>query len=372
MKPILFVESHRDIVGGGQISLLSLMEHLDRSQYKPLCVCPPGGTTARSIANASISLHATEFVSIRLLSVIQCIRCILRLLDLIRKEDAALIHANGSRSMFYAGFAGAIARVPVVWHVRVTGSDGWLDVLLSRLATRIVVISGAMRERFAKLRVDAKVTVVYNGVDLGPYGCLNGSGMRRELGFGKVPLVGMIAQLIPWKRYEDFIDGMASVAPKHPDARFLLVGEDRDPEGRYLASLKERVARLAMEERFEFMGFRTDIARVMGMLDVVVLSSDNEPFGRVLIEAMAASRPVVATEGGGVSEIVEDGKTGILVPLRDAQALARAVDSLLGEPERAHEMGTAGRRRVEAHFSIQTHVSRIEDLYHLILQPEKR
>ena len=106
------------------------------------------------------------------------------------------------------------------------------------------------------------------------------------------------------------------------------------------------------------------------MLDVLVLTSDNEPFGRVLIEAMAASRPVVATRGGGVTEIVVEEETGLLVPVGDAKATAVAVERLLAQPERALAMGRAGKKRVEEGFSMQAHARRVEALYEEVLAAE--
>ncbi|MBI4233940.1 MAG: glycosyltransferase family 4 protein, partial [Chloroflexi bacterium] len=103
------------------------------------------------------------------------------------------------------------------------------------------------------------------------------------------------------------------------------------------------------------------------MLDLVALTSENEPFGRVLVEAMAAGKPLVATEGGGVKEIVVDRETGLLVPVGNVEAIAGAINWLLENPERARSMGVAGKRRAELFFSVEAHATNVQTLYNELL-----
>lgn len=116
-----------------------------------------------------------------------------------------------------------------------------------------------------------------------------------------------------------------------------------------------------------FPGFVREMPEMMAMLDLVTLTSEEESFGRVLIEAMAASRPVVATRGGGVAEVVVDGETGLLVPMGDVERIASAMASLLADPGLRRAMGEAGRQRAIARFSIEAHARKVEDLYREIL-----
>ena len=270
--------------------------------------------------------------------------------------------------MLYAGIAGRICSIPVIWHVRVCPSDGLLDKVLAKLSSRLIVISRAVQKRFANVAC-AKVHLVYNGVDLVPYAAESGRELRIELGYGDVRLVGIVAQLLPVKRHQDFIEAMRIVGERFHNTRFVMVGADLNPDQHYLQQLRDLVARTGMVERYDFLGYRDDIPRVMSMLEVVVLTSENEGLGRVLIETMAGSRPVVATAVGGVPEVVDDGETGILIPCASPDALASAVCELLEHPDKARAMGAAGRLRAEASFGIAAHARRVESLYDEISSP---
>ena len=361
VKTVLLLDSHRNIVGGGQLSLLGLAKELDSSRFKAICVGPDGGSMFGA-ARAILPVLPLELPPFRLATLHEFVATVWRLCRLVRQSSADLMHANGSRSMLYAGIAGRICSVPVIWHVRVCPSDGLLDRVLAMLSSRLIVISRAVQKRFANV-ASAKVHLVYNGVSLEPYDEESGRELRAELGYEDVRLVGIVAQLLPVKRHQDFIEAMRIVGKRFRNTRFVIVGADLDPEQHYLQQLRDLVARTGMIERYDFLGYRDDIPRVMSMLDVVVLTSENEGLGRVLIEAMAGSRPVVATAVGGVPEVVDDGKTGILIPSAAPDALASAVCELLEHPDRARAMGAAGRLRAEASFGIAAHARRVESLY---------
>ena len=365
MKRAIFVEHHGDIIGGGQISLLLLMQNLH--QHRPLCVCGGEGSMADAVRERELSLELMPMPSLGLRSFGSVWRGVRRLRRLVDEQKGVLLHANSSRGMFYAGLAGWLSGVPVIWHVRVGETDGWWDRLLASWAARIVVISKSVQARFFWRGTAEKVRLIHNGVDVLAGASGDGREWRQRLGYGERPLVGMVAQLIPWKRQDDFIRGMARVVEKFPEAGFLLVGADPDPDASYERQLRELVAELGLEGKVAFVGFCEDVPGIMAMLDILVLASENEPFGRVLIEGMAASRPVVATEGGGVGEIVVDGDTGLLVPVGDSERIAAAVERLLAEPETARIMGEKGRQRAAALFSIEAHVEQVEELYQEVL-----
>lgn len=364
-KQVLFFDHHADIIGGGQLSLLGLMGHLDPRRYLPRLACPGGGTLAAAARREGILVDEVEMPSLRAPLAAASLWKIRRL---VARRGAALLHANSSRAMAYGGVVGRLTGVPVVWHVRVATPASLWYRLLGRMARRIVTISGSVKEGFSRESIRDRVRLVHNGVDTEAFARGDGLRWRQNLGLGNRPLVGMVAQLIPWKRQEDFIRAMAAVAAQHPTAVFVLVGEDPDPAKVYERTLRRLVKDLGLEERVVFTGFCQDVPGIMAMLDVTVLTSENEPFGRVLIEAMAASRPVVATRGGGVAEIVEDQTTGILVTLGDTDAIAQAVGFLLSHPATARSMGTAGRRRAESHFSVRAHARAIEAVYREVLE----
>jgi glycosyltransferase involved in cell wall biosynthesis len=363
VKRVLYIENSGEIIGGGQISLLLLMENLDRDAFSPWCICPAPGGMSAEVRKLGIPVEICDMPALGLQTLPAVLLALWLLWRRARKIAPDLIHANGSRCMFYAGLAGWLAGVPVVWHVRIVNSDGWWDRVLAHLAQRIVVISQAVNQRFIFAQQQGKTRLVHNGVDVERFIGADGRAARRALQYGDEPLVGMVAQLVPWKRHADFIYAMGEVAKERPQTRFLIIGSDPHPQGGYGRSLQTLVDELGLSEWVHFVGFHADVAAIMAMLDIVVLTSDNEPFGRVLIEAMAAGKPVVATKGGGVPEIVVDNETGLLVPIGQRSALAAAVIFFLDHAERGREMGSAGRHRAEQCFSIATHARAIEAIY---------
>lgn len=364
-RVILFVEHHGEIVGGGQFSLLALMQHLQ--DYRPHCATGGEGTMTAAVRELGTDVEVVLMPPIRPGRFAAVLSCVWRLRRLARQRGAVLLHANGSRSMFYAGLAAKLLGVPVCWHVRIVEADGWWDRLLAGWATRIVAISNAVAGRFAPLDARSKVRIVHNGVDVETFARGDRAGRRAEWGWGERPVVGIVAQLIAWKRQDVFVAAAALLAERFPQVLFALVGTEPDPAQGYETRLRAQVAALDLADRVVFTGFCNDAPGVFAALDVVVLTSDNEPFGRVLIEAMAAAKPVVATEGGGVPEIVVDGETGLLVPIGNAQATAEAIAALLDDGDKARALGAAGKERARAKFSIEAHAQQVEEVYAEIL-----
>ncbi len=217
------------------------------------------------------------------------------------------------------------------WHVRVIDSAGIIDRLFVPLTTKVIVVSDAVGTRFnwSKRKLD-KVITVYNGVDLEEFNVgAKGNKIREEFALDPgIPLVGIVGRLDAWKGHEYFLEAAAQVMEEIPEAKFLIVGEDIDQNKKQETKLRNLAEKLRLTNNIIFTGQRNDIPEIMSSLDILVLSSLKEHFGRVIIEAMGCGKPVIATNAGGVPEIVKDGYTGILVPPRDSDALARAIIDL--------------------------------------------
>src|SRR5205085_4222243 len=155
------------------------------------------------------------------------------------------------------------------------------------------------------------------------------------------------ARLVPIKAHELFLEAAREVRRARPDARFLVIGD-----GERRRELEALAARLGVAERTHFLGFRSDLARLYADLDVVALCSRNEGLPVTLIEALASARPVASTEVGAVRDLVDPGRTGLLVPSGDAAALAGGILQILADPAEAARMGQAGRAHVSPRFSI--------------------
>jgi glycosyltransferase involved in cell wall biosynthesis len=267
-----------------------------------------------------------------------------------------------------AGLAGWLEGIPAVWHIRnlLYGSMRDIDRLCAGLATRIVCNSEAIRERFRGSSAWDKSVTILNAVDLGAFNPQDSDGsFRRQLG---VPpdraMVGMVGRIGLGKGHVHFIDAAIRLLRHGANAQFVIVGDAQIPEeSARLELLRRQVKDAQVEDRIWFLGFRHDIPQVMRGLDVLVLASDAEPCGRVLFEAMASGRAIVATNSGGTPEIVRDGSEGLLVPPRDPGALAAAIRKVIEEPALRQRLGHAGTVRARQEFSVERYVTRILDVY---------
>ena len=198
--------------------------------------------------------------------------------------------------------------------------------------------------------------------------------LHRELGFpAEAPLVAVLARMhrsihgVDLKGIRYFLDAARDVAQRVPDARFLVVGD-----GPLRAELERYALSLGLGQRVVFMGFRLDVPEILAEVAVAVSPSLAEAISNSVIEAMAAGVPVVGTRVGGTPEAVEDGETGILVPPRDAGALARSIVTLLEDRALASRLGLAGRRRIETQFSTERMVRATERLYASLIERARR
>jgi glycosyltransferase involved in cell wall biosynthesis len=219
-----------------------------------------------------------------------------------------------------------------------------------------------------------KGNIIHNGVEISPYIRKYDTALvRRELSVKQDEiLVGLIARIDWWKGQNYFIEAMGQVAKTIPNLKGLIIGEiynDRNGRNRqYLNRLRSLVRSLKLNDKIIFTGFRSDIPRLISSLDVVVhASSEPEPFGLVIIETMAAGKPIIATAAGGVLDIIQDGVNGLLVPCKDSKAIAQAIIKIISNPEWARQIGLAARRRVAETFTIQHQVTAMQQLYDSVL-----
>lgn len=358
LNRVLFVSHHADIIGGGELSLLALLKGLDKSRWAPVVVVPREGAVAAGTRALGLPTHVIRLPSLRRPRLVS-FHSVVALRRLVRTTGAVLLHANGSRAMAYAGLAGRLAGRPVIWHVRVADRDGILDRLLAGLARAVIVNSKAVGHRFP-WAPPGKVRCIYNGVDLTRFSPRPPSrDLRLSLGLREeVLVVGSIGRFVPFKGYACLLQAASLVKQTMPGVRWVLVGD-----GELRGELVRQCRSLGIEDAVHFTGWREDIPDILASVDLFVLPSLGEHFGRVLIEAMAMGKPIVATDSGGVPEIVIHGETGLLVPPAQPEALADAVLMLLQDPSRAERLGAAGRRRAEREFSLSRHAEAVEALY---------
>jgi glycosyltransferase involved in cell wall biosynthesis len=301
----------------------------------------------------------------------------LRLAAAARQAGADLIHTNGMKAHLLGGLAGWLVRVPVIWHLRDFPPTGWAGRSFHEAARRLPEMILTPSEAVAasvRLPGRGRPRVVPDPVDLDRFHpTIPRDRIRQELGIGDdEPLVGMIAHLTPWKGHEVFLEIARAVASRIPHSRFVVVGGsiyETDGHAGYPEALRQKTAALGLLDRVTFLGIRDDIPNLLAGLDVLVHPpTAPEPFGRVLAEAMAVGRPVIAAHCGGIPEVVEDGVTGLLVPSADVGAFTAAVVRLLEDPMLCQRLGGAGRRRAEARFGIEAHATGVFEAYRVVLE----
>lgn len=303
-------------------------------------------------------------------------RALTRLGSLIRELRPHVVHTWLFTANLWGRLAGLVGGVPVVIGSERGLVDGyrrpWQARIERFLAVRgscVIANSCAIKDYvcgWAGIPPEL-VRVIYNGVDLRAFADEPAAGVasagRAELGLPDgVPVVGTVGRLHPIKDQATFLRAAALVREALPECVFLLVGGG-EAEG----DLRELARSLGVSDSVVFAGARTDVGDLLHLLDCFCLTSLSEGLPNTVLEAMAAGLPVVATAAGGTCEAVEEGRTGYLVPVGDAEALAARVIEVLGSPELSHRLGDAGRRRVESVFGPDRYIAETEALYRELL-----
>jgi len=293
---------------------------------------------------------------------------VLRLIRIVRAHRIQVVHAQKGKARTLALLAGLCVRIPVLVLNRGVSFplDRWSRLgYTTRRVTAIVAVSESIKRGLVRQgRVPAgKIEVIYSGTDTERFHPgVDGSPIRRQLGLA--PDQFLIAQIgvRSWRGNDELLDAMTAVASKAPRARLLFVGARR-PE-----TLYEKARARGLDGLVRVFPYRDDIPEILAASDCCADASyAGLGLTGSLREALAVETPVVATDIEGNPELVTHGETGLLVPPRHPEALARAILQLMEDPVRAKEMARAGRKRVEADFSTQVKVERTEALYRRLL-----
>jgi glycosyltransferase involved in cell wall biosynthesis len=296
-----------------------------------------------------------------------------RVARLISEEAIDLVHHNNGLGTRGTVMAGRLAGVPQVCHVRWLSGFSPVERYLARFVNYFIYISRAAEQLYRDLGIPAnRGEVVYNPINVEAFERANHvTELRAELGLtDQDRLISNVGRLDWWKGHDYFLQAMAEVIQSQPNMRVLIVGasDSTSRNQAYCQRLQQLVTDLDLSDHVIFTGFRADVPRIMAASDIVVHSaSEPEPLGRVIIEAMAAGRPVVATAAGGVLDIVEDQVTGLLVPPKDVALMAKAVQQLLRNREQAEAIGQRAQQRAKECFSVKRHVTAVQCIYQQVL-----
>lgn len=287
-----------------------------------------------------------------------------------RAKAHRVVYANSQKAFVVSAAAGLLARRPVVWHLRdilaaphFSATNIRAAVTLANLrAARIIANSRATAAAFVEAGGrEALVRVVHNGIDPAPFDAVApgaAADVRAELG---IPVGAFVVSLFgrfhPWKGQQVLLEALALL----PGVHAVFVGAPLFGEEAFASALHAQAEKPALAGRVHFTGFRRDVVALMRASNAIAHTSIYpEPFGRVIVEGMLAARPVIATQAGGVTEILDD-ETGVLVPPNDASALARAIAAIAADPERAAQIAARGAERARARFSVAAMIHGVRD-----------
>ena len=383
---VLYVHSSDELYGS-DVVLLQLIRSLDQSRFRPLVVLPRDlpyeGKLSQALTQLDVSCLRMDIAVLRrryftpggiLHYLWRLARGTWQLVRLMRREQVALVHSN-TGAVWTGALACRLTKRPHLWHIHeivthptvVRRSIAWMA---THFSDRVVAISQAVRTHLLQdhPKQGSRVVVICDGVETDRFQPANdGTRLRQDWGVGPDEvLIGQMGRVSTWKGQEDFIEAAQEVTGRNPQARFVIVGDVLLGEEGLREALHAQAA--ALGDRVIWAGYQDDAPQVMAALDMLVLPSRlPEPFGMVLLEAMASGKPVVATRHGGPLEIVVDGETGVLVPPRDPQALAAAIARLVADPSLRQQMGEAGRALTEQVFSLERQVTQFQQLYDELL-----
>lgn len=381
---VLYVEGNPDgTVGGSYFSLLFLVRGLDRQRYQPIVVFAADNPLIPRFREAGIETRIVppgqpvRLPGGRVGRLVAQVPNFLRgfvaepraLAAWLRAERIGLVHLNNSILRNHGWMMGArLAGVPCLTHERgINPAFSTRARLLARGLRAVICISGAVHENFLRCGLGhLPLVTIPNGLDPAD---MKVTRPRRavldELGVpdGRL-VVGIVGNIRRWKGQEVVIRAVGRLREAVPDMVLVLVGDTAKEDAGYRQHLDTLVRDLGLERRVIVTGYRSDVADCVNALDVMIhASTDPEPFGRVLLEGMALRKPLIASRGGAVPEIVVDGETGLLFEPGDAEDLARALVSLAGDLDRRVRMGEAGYRRLVDEFGLDRNVERTQNLY---------
>ncbi len=370
-------------IGGSDNSLFYHILHLDRTHFEPVVVfnqhsyhkdvldrmgiktilvplinlnnnSTPNNDKRKRKSNFIIKF-LREKVGREVKAIYKSIPEILNVCKLISQNHVDLLHTNFNLARSRAAIISAlISRIPVIVHNRNLAHTLYIDRLLSRYVKKIICVSDFVKQKYVENGIpEEKCTVIYNGVDLDKFRPANNDIYSEEL------IITSIGRLEKWKGQEIFVKAAAIIAHKFPQTKFWIIGDG--PETKNLESLVEK---LQLTHQFKFWGKIENVLAYLQQTKIFVHNSiEAEPFGRVIIEAMACGLPVISTDLGGPKEIIKDGENGFLLSPNNPEILAEKIEFLIKNKKVRHDLGQKSIETVQNIFDIKKTTESIQSIY---------
>lgn len=352
--------------GGMERGVVNLCNVIDRSKFIPTICCLKGLGPMKFHLKDDIKVIDMNFPEGKNLTFFS------RMYKLLKSEEPNIVHTHNFYSGIYSVISAKLAKIPVILH----GVHGELQIdnknkilttkVLSLFIDKFLTVSETLSEKFNSATgiPKNKIQAILNGINLDKFNKeLDIESKKKELGISNnIKIIGSVGRLVSVKNYSLLIKSFALLLDSHPDTVLLLVGD-----GPLLNELKELSKALKICDKVIFAGSRDDVAELLKIMDIFVLTSKSEGMSNTILEAMASKLPVVASDVGNNSALVKTGKNGILVTEYEERNFSEAIGEILSDPVKAKIMGEYGYKQIKNNFSLEKMVTKYEDTYRYCL-----
>jgi glycosyltransferase involved in cell wall biosynthesis len=368
-KRILIITDVFKKIGGSERNIIQLLHGMDQRKFEAYVVCYYSGELALAMRAEGFQIYGLRRGGIY---SIEGVRNIIFLYRLIRKEKMDLLLTYHEGSDFLGLVLSKLCALPIISNRRDMGYKTRLShrvayKLFGRYFDGVITVSNAVRSQVIKRGwfKDGKVWSIHNGINVEEYNDhVNRESIKRSIGIeANRCIVGLIGNIKKIKGIRYFLGAASLICARKSGIEFVIIGNDLNETGNSMKDMKLLAQEMNIADRIHFLGGRKDIADLISIFDVAVISSLSEGFSNVLLEYMACAKPVVATDVGGNREAVIHGETGLLVPSENSHKLAEAINVLLDNEDMALRYGMAGRKRVEEQFTLKTMIRKYENMF---------
>ena len=348
--------------GGGEQMFWVLLQKGRNKGIDFVAIFLHDGPLVGEVKGLGIPVYVVESGKMR--EVHHFLPAVTKIANLLRQDNIDAVISWMGTGHLYGGSAASKAKIPELWYQL---GIPWDKPLIDRIGARIrtdgiLACSQAGADAQAAMTPQHPPRVIHPGAELDrfdPASLPSPAEARRRCGLPETgPIIGIVGRLQKWKGMHVFAEAMAQVLKTHPDAFGVIVGGDHEFEPDYPAFLRHRIAELGVADKIRLTGIQKNVPEWMQAMDVVVHASDSEPFGIVIVEAMALGKPVVAGDKAGPQEIIHEGENGLFAPYGDATALTGAIRRYLDDPAFAARVGAAAQKRAQD-FSVDSYAQKV-------------
>lgn len=371
--------SRAPVVGGAELSLLECASQLVKLPDIAVHIVAPENSEVHDVANKkhlssrqyrAVSLEGKRSILAQIKLPFSLIREVYFFLKLYSMQQVDIVHINGLKAALSSIVAAKLSRIPTVLHIRDYPKHPRVLRFITRLANLVVAPSNFIGDSVLKVTSieRKKVLIIPNGIEQSASSIVKQKNIRQSINVETISfLIVMIAQLAPWKRHDLLLEAVAILNRKGLDVHIVIAGNDLwGLNADYEQSLILRAQQDDLIGHVTFLGLRDDITDLLQASDLMVLPSQNEPFGRVVLEAWQAGTPVIASDQGGPAELIEDKITGLHFKNGDFKSLADTIEHLIQTPDLSKKLSEAGLKEVQQ-YTVEAHASIIAQSYRDIL-----